>query len=59
MHITIIAGTRPNFIKVGPIIHAINRAKQDNNISYRLVHTGQHYDKKMSDSFFIDLNKII
>lgn len=55
MHITIIAGTRPNFIKVGPIIHAINRAKQDNNISYRLVHTGQHYDKKMSDSFFIDL----
>ena len=56
MHITIIAGTRPNFIKVGPIIHAINRAKQDNNISYRLVHTGQHYDKKMSDSFFIDLN---
>jgi len=55
MHITIIAGTRPNFIKVSPIIHAINRAKQDNNISYRLVHTGQHYDKKMSDSFFIDL----
>lgn len=55
MHITIIAGTRPNFIKVGPIIHAINRAKQDNNISYRLVHTGQHYDKQMSDSFFIDL----
>jgi UDP-N-acetylglucosamine 2-epimerase (non-hydrolysing) len=55
MHITIIAGTRPNFIKVGPIIHAINRAKEDNNISYRLVHTGQHYDKKMSDSFFIDL----
>jgi UDP-N-acetylglucosamine 2-epimerase (non-hydrolysing) len=55
MHITIIAGTRPNIIKVGPIIHAINRAKQDNNISYRLVHTGQHYDKKMSDSFFIDL----
>jgi UDP-N-acetylglucosamine 2-epimerase (non-hydrolysing) len=55
MHITIIAGTRPNFIKVGPIIHAINRAKEDNNISYRLVHTGQHYDKQMSDSFFIDL----
>jgi len=46
MHITIIAGTRPNFIKVGPIIHAINRAKKGNNISYRLVHTGQHYDKK-------------
>lgn len=56
MQITIIAGTRPNFIKIGPIIHAIKRAnKIKNTISYRLVHTGQHYDKKMSDSFFIDL----
>lgn len=55
MHITIIAGTRPNFIKIGPIIHAIKRAN-NNNLTFRLVHTGQHYDKRMSDSFFEDLN---
>lgn len=38
-HITIIAGARPNFVKIAPVIHAINA---DGNIRYRLVHTGQH-----------------
>lgn len=57
MHLTIIAGARPNFIKIAPIIHAIQTAKKrGNNISYRLVHTGQHYDKNMSDTFFEELN---
>lgn len=57
MKITLIAGARPNFMKIAPIIHAIHKAKeQGKNIDYRLVHTGQHYDKKMSDTFFEELN---
>ncbi|MCC1483212.1 UDP-N-acetylglucosamine 2-epimerase [Winogradskyella sp. E313] len=52
--ITIVAGARPNFIKIAPIINAIK--KSNNNITYRLVHTGQHYDKNMSGSFFEQLN---
>ena len=54
--ITIIAGARPNFMKIAPIIHAIVFAqKNGNEIDYRLVHTGQHYDKKMSGDFFTEL----
>ncbi|TDU42879.1 UDP-N-acetylglucosamine 2-epimerase (non-hydrolysing) [Gelidibacter sediminis] len=54
--ITIIAGARPNFMKIAPIVHAIEKAKQENvAIDYRLVHTGQHYDKNMSGSFFEQL----
>lgn len=54
--ITIIAGARPNFIKIAPIIHSIEHAQQqDFKIKYRLVHTGQHYDKNMSDIFFNQL----
>ena len=57
MKITIIAGARPNFMKIAPIIHAIHEAKKEKkNIEYRLVHTGQHYDKKMSGDFFEQLN---
>ena len=57
MKLTIIAGARPNFIKIAPIIHAIEKKKEvKNNITYRLVHTGQHYDTKMSDTFFVELN---
>lgn len=57
MNITLIAGARPNFMKIAPIIHAIQKAKNDGkNINYRLVHTGQHYDKKMSQTFFDELN---
>jgi UDP-N-acetylglucosamine 2-epimerase (non-hydrolysing) len=56
MKVTIIAGARPNFMKVAPIIKAINAARQQGkNISFRLVHTGQHYDKKMSGDFFEQL----
>ena len=56
MKITIIAGARPNFMKIAPIIHAIEKAKEgEKNIDYRLVHTGQHYDKKMSGDFFEQL----
>ena len=56
MKITIVAGARPNFIKIAPIIDAIViRVFAGKKISYRLVHTGQHYDKNMSDSFFQQL----
>ena len=57
MKITLIAGARPNFMKIAPIIHAIKKAEQNgNDIHYRLVHTGQHYDQKMSETFFEELN---
>jgi UDP-N-acetylglucosamine 2-epimerase (non-hydrolysing) len=57
MLITIIAGARPNFMKIAPIIAAIQVQKAlGQPIDYRLVHTGQHYDKKMSHSFFEQLN---
>ncbi len=54
----IIAGARPNFMKIGPIIHAIHKHNESshNKITYRLIHTGQHYDKAMSESFFQQLN---
>ena len=64
MHITLIAGARPNFMKIAPIIKAIKAHNElvderisglGEKISYRLVHTGQHYDKNMSDTFFEEL----
>ena len=55
-HITLIAGARPNFMKIAALIHAIQAAQQQGkDIQYRLVHTGQHYDKNMSDTFFDEL----
>ena len=57
MKITIVAGARPNFIKIAPIIKAIEKKQGEGaKISYRLVHTGQHYDKNLSDTFFEELN---
>jgi UDP-N-acetylglucosamine 2-epimerase (non-hydrolysing) len=57
MKITIVAGARPNFIKIAPIIKAIEKKQNEGAIvSYRLVHTGQHYDKNLSDTFFEELN---
>jgi UDP-N-acetylglucosamine 2-epimerase (non-hydrolysing) len=55
MRVTLIAGARPNFMKIAPIIHAIDNAG-DNKVTYRLVHTGQHFDEKMSHTFFKQLN---
>ena len=56
MLIDIIAGARPNFMKIAPIIEAIESEKNNRKeIDYRLVHTGQHYDKNMSGSFFEEL----
>lgn len=54
--VTIIAGARPNFMKIAPITHAIQKSKMEgNDIDFRLIHTGQHYDKKMSGDFFEQL----
>src|SRR5690554_1904880 len=47
----VVAGARPNFVKVAPILRAL-KAKGHESI---LVHTGQHYDARMSDAFFQDL----
>ncbi len=57
MLIDIIAGARPNFMKIAPIIAAIKTAKNTGkNIDFRLIHTGQHYDKNMSGDFFEQLD---
>ena len=57
MHILIVAGARPNFMKVAPLIKAIqaSNARGQNHIEWRLVHTGQHYDSGMSEIFFSEL----
>lgn len=51
--VLIIAGARPNFMKIAPIMHAMRKSSKLEPI---LVHTGQHYDVKMSDTFFDELN---
>lgn len=57
MHITLIAGTRPNFVKIAPIIHEILRRKRLGvDVEYSLIHTGQHYDTRLTDLFFEELN---
>lgn len=55
--IDIIAGARPNFMKIAPIIHALETRKAaGGRLRYRLIHTGQHYDARMSGEFFTQLN---
>ena len=55
--IDLIVGARPNFMKISSIIRAMNlRDELKRFLGYRLVHTGQHYDDKMSESFFEQLN---
>ena len=51
MKIATILGTRPEIIKMAPIIDEISKR----NINQIILHTGQHYDKEMSDNFFRDL----
>lgn len=52
MKIVSVVGARPNFMKIAPIAKAIKKYK---SIKHVLVHTGQHYDEKMSRSFFRQL----
>ncbi len=61
----LIAGARPNFMKIAPIIDALTRIgaagstpglqRDPGGLRYRLIHTGQHYDRKMSGEFFEQL----
>lgn len=53
MKVINVVGARPNFMKMAPIIEAMNRYPEQ--FEHLLVHTGQHYDERMSRSFFIDL----
>jgi UDP-N-acetylglucosamine 2-epimerase (non-hydrolysing) len=60
VRIVSVVGARPNFMKVAPIVRRINRhnaSGSGNGVRFEhvLVHTGQHYDTKMSDVFFRDL----
>src|SRR5688500_8697559 len=48
-----VVGARPNFMKVAPIMEAMERRKRE--FAPLVVHTGQHYDSMMSDTFFSDL----
>src|SRR5450759_5023575 len=54
--VDIIAGARPNFMKIAPIIRVLEARKaRDGALRYRLVHTGQHYGARMSGDFFEQL----
>ena len=57
MKIISVVGARPNFMKIAPFIRAIenHNKMKDGEISHILVHTGQHYDVRMSESFFRSL----
>ncbi len=59
LKIILIAGARPNFMKIAPLVRAIesyNKSKRIPRIRYRIIHTGQHYDYEMSKVFFQDLD---
>src|ERR1700740_3806090 len=49
--ITHVLGARPNFVKAAPVIRALANA----DVEQRVIHTGQHYDERMSDVFFVQL----
>lgn len=56
MLIDLIAGARPNFMKIAPIIRALEAHRAaGGSLRYRLVHTGQHYDARLSGDFFTQL----
>jgi UDP-N-acetylglucosamine 2-epimerase (non-hydrolysing) len=57
MKLLLVAGARPNFMKIASIVDAIHahNGRTSPGMDYLLVHTGQHYDEKMSRSFFRDL----
>jgi UDP-N-acetylglucosamine 2-epimerase (non-hydrolysing) len=53
MNVVYVVGARPNFVKMAPVVHQMRqRAPQ---LRHVLVHTGQHYDREMSEIFFEDL----
>lgn len=53
MKVFLVAGARPNFMKIAPVYRA---SKKQPSVDCRIVHTGQHYDQEMSQAFFDDLD---
>jgi UDP-N-acetylglucosamine 2-epimerase (non-hydrolysing) len=53
--IDIIAGARPNFVKIAPLIREFQKVANSLSFDFRLIHTGQHYDHRLSQAFFDDL----
>ena len=59
MKIVTVVAARPNFMKIAPFIAAIAKYNSENRlpkVEHILVHTGQHYDIRMSESFFKELS---
>jgi UDP-N-acetylglucosamine 2-epimerase (non-hydrolysing) len=59
MKLLSVVGARPNFMKIAPLAQAINNhniARPDRPIEHIIVHTGQHYDIRLSQNFFCDLD---
>ena len=50
-NVSLVVGARPNFIKVAPLV----RQFEDEDIDVDLIHTGQHWDEKLSNEIFQDL----
>jgi UDP-N-acetylglucosamine 2-epimerase (non-hydrolysing) len=50
--IYLVAGARPNFMKIAPIVRAL---KEHGGLAFKIIHTGQHYDFEMNDVFFEEL----
>jgi UDP-N-acetylglucosamine 2-epimerase (non-hydrolysing) len=48
----LVAGARPNFMKIAPIVRAL---QAQDALSFKIIHTGQHYDREMNDVFFEEL----
>ena len=57
MKLLLIAGARPNFMKIAPIVRELDK-RNNPDLEYKIVHTGQHYDFEMSQAFFDDLECI-
>jgi UDP-N-acetylglucosamine 2-epimerase (non-hydrolysing) len=55
MLIYLVAGARPNFMKIAPIVRALQAEPMRNVLSFKIIHTGQHYDREMNDVFFEEL----
>ncbi|WP_051306299.1 non-hydrolyzing UDP-N-acetylglucosamine 2-epimerase [Massilia alkalitolerans] len=55
MLIYLVAGARPNFMKIAPIVRALQASRSGNGLSFKIIHTGQHYDREMNDVFFEEL----
>lgn len=51
MRVVSIVGARPQFVKLAPVAKAFAAE----GIDHKIIHTGQHYDVNMSDSFFVEL----